>query len=192
MNNVTQIVGDFFENKLKKIFDLERTDPNTQGIVPDLASKDGSVHVEIKASAYINGGVINRRQLYRFDEEIGVKRFYAFVYHSITRHMQRDYPTEKKLRKALDLKSLFLFPFSITKAYFENSKKRRHPEHDDFVQLKESQAQKIFGLDEEAWKHLDLKKEDYKMIKPHEKIHIVTRGGYLEKQILDSFHPEDI
>jgi hypothetical protein len=104
--------------------------------------------------------------------------------------MQRDYPTEKELKSALDLRSLFLFPFSIIKAHFENSKKRKHPNHDYFVQLRESLAQGIFGLDEEVWGHLGLKKEEYQMSRPHEKIHIVTREGYLEQQILDSFRSE--
>jgi hypothetical protein len=39
---------------------------------------------------------------------------------------------------------------------------------------------------------LGLEQEDYKMAKPHEKIHIVTRQGHLEQQILDSLHPEGI
>ncbi len=190
MYNTTQIVGDFFERKVGRIFDLERTDPNALGVVPDLISKDGSFYVEVKASAYNNGGVINRGQLYRFDKGIDVRRFYAFAYHPIAGHMQRDYPTAKGLRRALDLRSLFLFPFSITKAHFENSKKRRHPKHDDFVQLRESLAKKIFGLDEEVWEHLGLGKESYKITRPHEKIHIITREGYLEQQILDLFHPE--
>ena len=190
MYHATQIVGDFFERKLREIFDLERADPKALGVVPDLVSRDGSFYVEVKASAYDNGGVINRGQLYRFDEGIDVRRFYAFAYHSIARHMQRDYPTEKGLRSALGLKSLFLFPFSITKAHFENSKKRKHPKHDDFVQLRESLAQRVFGLDEEIWEHLGLEKEKYQMTRPHEKIHIVSREGYLEQQILDSFHPD--
>jgi len=190
MYSATQIVGDFFERKVRRIFELERTDPHALGVAPDLISRDGSFYVEVKASAYNNGGVINKRQLYGFDEDIEVRRFYAFVYHSIAGHMQRDYPTEKKLRNALDLRSLFLFPFSITKAHFENSKIRKNPKHDDFVQLRESLAQRIFELDDEAWAHLNLKKSDYKMTRPHEKISIVTRGGHLEQQILDAFHPE--
>lgn len=192
MKNVTQIVGDFFERRVRRIFELERTDPRALGNVPDLISKDSSFYVEVKASAYTNGGVINREQLYRFDEDIEIRRFYAFVYHSIASNMQRDYPTPEKLRKALDLRSLFLFPFSITKAHFENSKPRKHPRHDDFVQLKESLAHSIFSLDDDVWEHLGLKKEDYKMIKPHKRVFIVTREGYLENEILGSFHPEKV
>ncbi len=190
MYSATQIVGDFFERKVMRIFELERTDPGALGVAPDLISRDSSFYVEVKASAYNNGGVINRGQLYRFDEDIGVRRFYAFAYHSIARDMQRNYLTEKMLRNALKLRSLFLFPFSVTKAHFENSKIRKNPKHDDFVQLRESLAQRIFELDEEAWEHLGLKKKDYKMIRPHEKIYIVTRNGHLEQQILDSFYPE--
>ncbi|MFH1365387.1 MAG: hypothetical protein ABIH28_02275 [archaeon] len=190
MYNTTQIVGDFFEQKLMNLFELIRTDSKALGIVPDLISKDDSFYVEVKASAYDNGGVINMGQLYRFDRKIDIRRFYAFAYHSINRHMQRDYPTEKELRKALNLKSLFLFPFSITKAHFERCQKRHHPRHDTFVQLKESLAQRIFEEEDKIWKHLGLEQKNYKMTKPHEKINIITREGYLEQQILNLFHPE--
>ena len=190
MDNARQIVGDFFEQEVMGLFELIRTYSRELGDVPDLMSRDGSFYVEVKASAYSNGGVINRGQLYRFDEEINVRRFYAFAYHSIVGHMQRDYPTERKLRSALDLRSLFLFPFSIVKVHFEKSKKRVNPKHEDFVQLRESLAQGVFELDKEVWGHLGLRQEDYRMTRPHKKIHIVTREGHLQQQILGSFHPE--
>jgi hypothetical protein len=190
MYDAKHVVGDFFEQKVMGLFDLVRTDQNMLGVVPDLISRDGSFYVEVKASAYDNGGVINKTQLYRFDEEIFIRRFYAFAFHSINRHMQRGYPTENGLRSALDLRTLFLFPFSVTKAYFEKSKKRVHPKHDDFVQLRENLARKIFEGHRDTWEYLGLRQEEYKKAKPHEKIHILTRNGYLEQQILDSFHPE--
>jgi len=184
-----RIVGDFFEQRVMRLFDLVRADVESLGIAPDLRSKDGSFFVEVKASAYDNGGVINRTQLRRFSDDISVRRFYAFVYHSISRDMTKDYPTPRRLKCALDLRSLYLFPFSIVKAHFEKSRKRIHPKHDDFVQLRESLAQAIFEGDKSAWEHLGLEQEDYKMAKPHEKIHIVTKQGHLEQQILDSLHP---
>jgi hypothetical protein len=188
MYNPQNIVGDFFEEKVMQLFDLIRTDRKRLGNVPDLMSKDCSFYVEVKASAYNNGGVINKTQLFRFDKEIDIRRFYAFVYHSISRDMQKDYTSKKELRKALDLKSLYLFPFSIAKAHYKNSKPRTHPKHDDFVQLKESLAQKMFAKEAEAWQHLGLDDGEYKTIQLHKKIHIVTKQGYLEQQILDSFH----
>jgi hypothetical protein len=190
MYNAKKVVGDVFEQKVMQLFDLVRTDRYALGLVPDLISRDSSFFVEVKASAYDNGGVITRMQLYRFDEEIWIRRFYAFVYHSINKNMQRDYPTEIELKRALDLRSLFLFPFSIAKAHFEHSKIRITPRHDDFVQLRESLAKNIFEGNTDIWKNLGLETKNYKGARPHEKIHILTREGYLEQQIMDSFHQE--
>lgn len=192
MKDARGIVGDFFEKKIMNIFDLIRTDVNALGHVPDLMSKDGSFFVEVKASAYDNGGVINKTQLFRFDKEINIRRFYAFPYHSINKHMQIYYPTEKELRNALDLRSLYLFPFSIVKAYFEKSKKRIHPKHDDFVQLDEKSSKRIFQEDLQLWRFLDLDKDKYVLTELHERIKLTTREGYLEQQIKNSFHSEFI
>lgn len=189
MYNAKNIVGDFFEERVMKIFDLIRTDPNQTGILPDLASRDGSFYVEVKSSAYYNGGVINERQLLGFDEMVNARRFYAFVYHSI-RNMEKNYPTGEELRDALDLRSIYMFPFSITMAHFNKSHKRTPPNHDCFVQLNESFAGSIFNHDAGAWEHLELENKEYVPSKPHEKVHILTREGNLEKEILESFHPE--
>jgi len=183
------LVGDFFENKLIKLFDLVRLDSN-RGINPDLASKDNSFFVEVKASSYLNGGVINKGQLYRFDRIVDTKRFYAFAYHSIIKNMQKDYPTKEKLEDVLDLKSLFIFPFSIIKSYFEHSKPQKHPKHDDFYQLKERFAKGIFNFDEIMWKYLDLDKKEYQGISLNENIHVMTNQGKFEQAFLNSFHPE--
>ncbi len=190
MYHATKIVGDFFEQEVIRLFGLVRTDVDSLAGVPDLIAKDNSFFVEVKASAYNNGGVINRRQLYRFDKNIDLRRFYAFAYHSISRHMQRDYPTEEELKNALGLRSLFLFPFSIVKAHFERSKKRKTPKHDTFVQLREHLAQAIFQKEKTAWRHLGLASADYRMAQPHERVHLVTRAGHLEQEILDSFNSE--
>ena len=184
------VVGNFFEQKVMQLFDLVRTDPHAFGEVPDLVSRDGSFFVEVKASAYNNGGVINKTQMLRFDRKISTKRFYAFAYHSINKCMQRDYPTEDELNNALNLRSLYLFPFSIIKAHFERSEKITNPKHDDFVQLKERTAHDIFEGDSKAWNHLGLSISEYKKIQTHGKVHIATRQGHLEQQILSSFHPE--
>ena len=190
MYNVRLVVGNFFEEKTIQLFDLIRTDPNASGTVPDLTSRDGSFFVEVKSSSYNNGGVIKQRQLYEFDRIMDKRRFYAFVYHSIKREMQKNHPTEEKLKKALDLRSLFLFPFSIVRAHFENSQKRDYQASDYFVQLRETLARNIFEEDSLAWQHLGLKSKEYQRTQPHGKIHILTRGNNLKAKILNSFNPE--
>ena len=190
MYNVRLAVGDFFEQKLMQLFDLTRIDLSAEGSVPDLISKDSSFYVEVKSSSYNNGGVIKEKQLYAFDHIINARRFYAFVYHSIRKDVQKQYPTERQLKRALDLRSLFLFPFSIAKAHFENSQKRDYLTNDYFVQLREALAKKIFEKDPLAWKHLQLNPKNYKHSQPHEKVRILTKQGNLEKQILSSLNPK--
>jgi len=188
----TIVVGDFFEELLMKAFGLVREDKEMRGKMPDLITKDNSFFVEVKASSFSNGGVIKEKQLYKFDKEVNIRRFYAFPYHSITRDMQILYPSKAKLRAALDLKSLYLFPFSIVKAHFENSKKIKHPQPDTYVQLTEMQARDIYdGIDYE-WERLKLKTEDYKKCTLYPKVYLMTRAGALEKEIKDSFHKEFI
>jgi len=186
MYNPRNVVGGYFEELLSHLLDLVRTDLDLEGNVPDLVSRNHDFYVEVKASSYTNGGVINQEQLYRFDREIDIRRFYAFVYHSINNNMTADHPTKKSLRKALDLRSLFLFPFSIAKAHFERSHKVKTPKHDTYVQLKEGLARKIFDKDEQAWDHLQLNPGEYHRSKPRENIHILTRHGHLKKEILQS------
>ncbi len=187
MKDARTIVGNLFEAKAKDLFGLSSSDIDKQ---PDLVSKDGSFYIEVKASSYSNGGVINKKQLLKFDKRINTRRFYAFAYHSLCKNMQKNYKTEKTLRKALDLRSLFLFPFSVVKNYFNNSYKRINPGHDIFVQLIESKARKIFEGNKDAWIHLGLCYDNYKATSPHEKVHILTRSGHLEQKILSGFHPE--
>lgn len=190
MRDVRMIVGDLFEKKVKNLFDL--SDKTGFNISPDLISKEGSFYVEVKASSYVNGGVINKKQLSKFDKKINTRRFYAFTYHSLWKNMRKDYSTEKNLIKALDLRSLFLFPFSVVKAYFDNSYKRINSGHDIFVQLIESKATKIFEKDKDTWAHLGLNYNNYKTASPHEKIHILTRNGHLEQTILSTLHMESL
>lgn len=184
------VVGNFFEDKVMKLFGLIRMDPYALGTVPDLVSRTGSFYVEVKSASYTNGGVINREQLYRFDAGINARRFYAFAYHPITENMQRDYPTPRKLRNALSLRTLFLFPFSIAKAHFEHSKQKNTPKHDSFVQMRESTAIDIFSREQKVWKRLCLDINEYAMSQPAEKVRIITRQGNLEQEILDSFEPK--
>ena len=186
MYDPRRIVGDFFEQRVMELFGLIRTDVEQVGDVPDLVSRDGSFFVEVKASSHSNGGVINKSQLCRFDDQIDKRRFYAFAYHPIAKHMARDYPTKEELRDALEMRSLFLFPFSVTKAYFEASRKKSPSGHDVFVQLKESDAKRIFYQDNDIWNYIGLRPEDYSYENPHELVYIVTSGSYLKDEILYS------
>jgi hypothetical protein len=205
--NPQQVVGEWGEEGVRVLFDLKVADPQGRGNVPDLASREEAFYVEVKSSAFNNGGVINKGQLYRFDRIVNARRFYAFVFHSVTDNMRETFPTKADLLAALDLRSLYILPFSIVKAHFDGSKKRRTAKHDDFVQLNEAQARAIFDQDRKTWARLNLMLfaqrgltggiGEYKAIIPHKKgvrqhrnIHIVTREGHLEKELLASFHPE--
>jgi hypothetical protein len=190
--NPSDVVGYFFEDKVSRLFNIEWADVAALGHVPDLVSKDRLFFVEVKSSSYNNGGVINMGQLRRFERNIMVRRFYAFPFHPLKVGEARRFPTEAALRRALSLKSLYLFPFSVAKAHFETSRKVRPKRHDVYVQLRESLARKIFEKDPEAWEKLGLDKDQYKAVSPHEKIHIMTRNGYLEQQLLDSFNAKEI
>ena len=190
--NPRNVVGEFFEQKTMRIFNLSRSDGGHSGKSPDLVSKDGSFYVEVKASAYDNGGVINKNQIYRFEEEIKERRFYAFPFHSITKDMSKRYSNPTRLITALDLRSLYLFPFSIVLAHFENSEIKTTAKHDGYVQLNEERAKMIFGKNAEFWNHLGLNPSDYKMKKLHEKVFVVTKDGYLEDKIACMFHPKSI
>lgn len=168
-----QVVGRHFEDIVSEIFRLRISDIKSLGNVPDLMSRDDSFYVEVKASAYNNGGVIKGEQLSRFNKEINAKRFYAFCYHSL-KNMERDYKTKKSLIKALDLKSLYMFPFSIVKSFYDNSKKRHVTGHFNFVSLNERTAERIFRKDEGEWNKLRLNLEDYCFFEK-DKLHVLTR-----------------
>lgn len=184
MYSPQRVVGDFFEAKLMRIFDLSKSQTEE---LPDLVSRRKNFFMEVKASACTNGGVINKGQLERFDEEINVKRFYAFAYHSIIKNMGRNYATKDSLEDDLDLRSLYVFPFSIVFSYFQNSNKRKTPLHDTFVLMREKTADRIFSGEPETWKNLKLDIRQYKMARPHKKVRIITRNGNLEKELLNSF-----
>ena len=104
--------------------------------------------------------------------------------------MQSRYPTDRRLRKELDLRSLYLFPISIVVAHFNNTHKRKHSSADRFVQIKERFATNVYRRKTNTWQHLGLEQGDYSFLQPHERVHILTRRGYLERQILESFSPE--
>jgi hypothetical protein len=141
----------------------------------------------------VNGGVIKREQLEKFNGLINAKRFYAFGYHSITKNMMRDYSTEKELVKALEknFRSAYLFPFSIIRAFYENSTQSFVPGHFTYVSMREHHANEIFLYDYAMWEKikLDSNKYGFYAIK---KLSIMTYQGNLEKEITDSINLKEL
>ncbi len=194
----SNVVGDYFEDYACRVFDLDRNDPKLVGNVPDLMAKDGSFFVECKAASFKNGGVIKEEQLFRFNKDISVRRFYVFVFHPICENMHQNYPTARRLRNAFDRSSgqfqTYLFPLSIVLAHFDKTHKRiKYPGmtyEDKFCQLRYRPAQKIFQLDSGEFFRLGLDPKQYQQRELHERVHILTRQGHLEDKLLGSFHPE--
>lgn len=182
MYNPQLVVGNFFEEKIARMFGLARQDSFAEGKKPDLKAEDCSFVVEVKASAYNNGGVIKGNQLLRFSEDESSKRFYAFAYHSITESMTEKYPSEDELREVLDLRSLYIIPFSIVKAFYEAKNPRKYGTKNDFVQIRENMAHSIFTGKPQIWKTLNLPDGDYKRWFS-ENIYVITRKGALEEKI---------
>jgi len=187
------VVGRWFEERLMRMFDLVRTDIKSEGRVPDFMHKDGLFYMEAKASCYKNGGVINQGQLYGFEDITNAKRFYAFGYHPITANMRETYPTEEDLIAALDdagLKSVYVFPFSIVKTFFDRVGETNTPKHDSFVQMDERDAENIFMWKSPVWNDPSIDIFDYRYFFLRGKVRIVTKGRDFEKELRGSFHPE--
>ena len=184
------VVGDFFEELVSEMFGLERIDPDLQGQKPDLYSERFDFYVEVKSSFYRTGGVIKERQLNRYNTK--ERRFHAFPYHSIAK-IQETCPTEQDLRDVLDLKSFYLFPYSVARACFDVFTKRGDGvTHEKFVTLSESKARRIFRGEEKIWEELGLDLDEYETTSPHRKVNIMTRRGHLERKLLQSFNPDCI
>ena len=184
------VVGDWGESIVRNAFCLEETDSDD---LPDLVSQDGSFYVEVKTTAFNNGGVIKGRQLVKFDENVNAKRFYAFVFHPLTGNMGRTYINEERLWAALSLQSLYIIPYSVVTAHFDASKKKPYPPDDVFVQLHEKHAKHIFSGDYGIWKvSLNLAPSQYSMKELHERVKLITRNGNLEDEIVNSFDPKVI
>ncbi len=179
------VVGDFFEEKVAQLFGLERQDSPAEGKKPDLIAKDNSFVVEVKASAYNNGGVVKGNQLSRFSEDESMRRFYAFAYHSITEGMLEQYPSKEDLRNALNLRSLYIFPFSIVRAFYRSRNPRQYRVTDDFVQMREGLAHLIFTGEVGIWRTMGLDEEEYKRWSSGN-ICITTRKGALEDKLAGS------
>ena len=185
--NPQRVVGNFFEPIVMNIFQLAKSDSEDK---PDLVSPDGSFYMEVKASSFKNGGVVKANQLWRYDQKINARRFYAFPFHLAT-DIQDNYHTARALRQALSLRSLYIMPFSVVRAYFQVTNKKQYPYGaDSFVLMRESLANKIFTGEREVWDKLGLDKREYKMTQPHGRVYLITRNGNLENELLASFHPE--
>jgi hypothetical protein len=182
--NAQKVVGDFFEDFVQNAFDLI---PSGSKELPDRMSKDGSYFVEVKAGSINNCGVLKQKQLLRYDQEIEQRRFFAFCFHPLTGKLRDQYLTPDALRSDLSLHSLYLFPFSIAWAHFPNSNINDYPRGDQVVKMKLNTATNIFNMNKKEWERLSLDRGDYKKTKPHKKVHIITREGHLEKELLKSF-----
>lgn len=191
MKDSRTIIGKFLQEKVRKSFGLKESKKEIGKILPDLYHPKGIYTMEVKTSAYNNGGVINMKQLYSIDKQTQDIRFYAFIFHPLTK-VEGVYQTEFGLKRALCTKSLFILPFSITKAHFENSKLRRNEKHDSYVQLTESQAFEIFNEDKSVWERLQLSPQSYKMTNLHERVKLITREGNLEEVMINDFNLEHL
>ncbi|MBD3303802.1 hypothetical protein GF343_01535 [Candidatus Woesearchaeota archaeon] len=183
---VVQIWG---EAIVKDAFNLIETEDNN---LTDQKSKDGAFFVEVKTSAYNNGGVIKGKQLTKFDTTVNARRFYAFVFHNTSTkvNMGRTYSTERRLYAALTLQSLYLIPFSIVAAHFDASKKQPYPPDDVYVQLNEKHAKHIFSGDYGIWKiSLGLSPAAYSGKELHERVRLITNNRVLESRITKEFNP---
>jgi hypothetical protein len=191
MYNAKVIVGDFFEKKAICLFDLKKEEYSKRKGLPDLVSKDNSFRVEVKASGSYNGGVINEKQLNKFNANTNCDYFYLFGFHSINKNMKKNHRDKNKLITALDenMSSFYLFPSNIVNAHFNTTILRKTPHHDCFVQICESFAKKIFYFDNQTWDIFNIEKNNYKTTKPHEKIHILTKKTFLEEKIINSISP---
>jgi len=153
--NTQQFIGNYFEGLLSKMFNLERGDRNFSHKEPDLIGN--TFVMEVKSSRFDNGGVIKGRQLKYLESTYFNDCLYAFPYHELRTPIWKHYPAERSLKRALGLKSLYIFPFSVAKARYETGYRRPYRyTGDDFVQINESLAAKIFASDKTIWEKLQL------------------------------------
>jgi hypothetical protein len=161
--NTQQLIGDYFEDLLARMFKLKRVDSNFSHKEPDLSNE--KFCIEVKSSKFDNGGVIKRRQL-RYLENFHLECLYAFPYHELKTPIFRHYSSEKALLRAISLRSLYIFPLDVVKARYETGYKRPYPTDDDFVQIRESLASGIFDGDVDIWKLLHLTPGKYAKAHP--------------------------
>jgi hypothetical protein len=156
--NTQQLIGDYFEDLLSRLFKLKRIDRNFSHKDPDL--RGDTFSVESKASRFDNGGVIKGWQLNDL-ENLPFDCPYAFPYHELKTPISKYYATERALLHAIYLRSLYVLPISVVQARYETGYKRPYPTGDDFVQIRESLAKDIFAGKSKIWKTLNLNFKDY-------------------------------
>jgi hypothetical protein len=188
-----RVIGKYFEDNMLKLFGcLRRSD------IFDLESKNGTFYVEVKSSAYDNGGVITVDQLKRYEKFNDVPRFYFLPYHNLPTKRSKiteSFDKPAKLRKALRLEHFFIFPYSIVDAYEKyletNGKIRKTNSHGDFVQMRLSKTRNIFNRNSTEWDDLGLDCNDYDFQDDHG-IQIVsnTKYNHLVNELMDSMHPD--
>ena len=192
MTDSKQVVGEVFEGIVADLFNLKINSNGSTKFIPDLISEDGDLHMEVKSALYSNGGVIRRNQLKKFYRTYGRTCFYAFAYHSV-KNIERKAMDEETLRDKLSLKSLYVFPINVVSAHFRCTPKRKTTHNSDFVQLRESLAKKIFEMDDDAWKKLNIGKVGHTQKTLHENIFVLNRKDYsIDQKLMESFNPSYI
>jgi len=156
--NTQQLIGDYFEDLLSRMFKLKRIDRNFSHKDPNL--RGDTFSVESKASRFDNGGVIKGWQL-NYLENLPFDCPYAFPYHELNTPICEHYTTERALLQAVYMRSLYIFPISVVRARYDTGYRRPYPTEDDFVQIRESLAKGIFAGKPEIWKALNLNFRDY-------------------------------
>ena len=182
--NTQQLIGDYFEDLLSRMFGLKRVDQNFSHKEPDLS--DETFCMEVKSSRFDNGGVIKGWQL-KYLGELKLDCLYAFPYHELNVPIWEHYSSDRGLRRALSLKSLYIFPLSVVKAQYDTGYKRPYPTGDDFTQIRESLAEMIFAGNSEIWKKLHLNFKKYLTAKPRKNIFVMTENKNTLDALLNRF-----
>lgn len=197
----SHVIGDYFEGRISKLFDLVRIDIREEGNVPDLRARDKSFYVECKGASVRNGGVVKGGQCDLFNQNIDRTKqriFFAFAYHPLWQKLSEAFSSNQGLRCALTRHSdefqFYIFPFSVVLAFYDKSHKRYRfswrQKKEPYTTMRYNESKEIFEFDEERWHWLGLDPREYKPRELHERVHLLTRQGNLEDRLVNSFHPE--
>ncbi len=199
--DVRRVIGDFFEDKSRAVFGLERIndarqDADGSGILPDLMTIEGNIFFESKSSYFKNGGVIREGQLARFSQNENM--FYIFWYHKLWNELARKYTTPKKLIAALadNIHSCHILPIEVVSAYYYTASarviiRRDRQFVDNFVQITYEAAKQIFD-GKEIWTKMRLDPDNFETKQPHESIFVIADTSDILERILERFNPNGI
>jgi hypothetical protein len=179
------VVGNWGEELVAGAFDLVRADREFEGRVPDLIDKKGRYCVEVKASHYQNGGVIKIPQINGFGSIYELKRFYAFVFHTVEGITKRGL-SESQLVRELHAIGIYIFPYSVVLKHCQTSHLKKSPDS-EFGQLDMNLAHQIIHGNTSEWERLGLDNSEYEVRNPHPRVYIMTHGRNLQKVLLGSF-----